>query len=222
MDLDPRAPRPRVLRPCAGRLGAGRRGVRGRRHVRGAARRRVHRRRDRARRLPGRRRRLPPGRSRSTSARRSRPSGTALAIGLVTKRAGIRQDTAIGVLFAGTFAFGVFLFSTINGYVADLFSFLFGNVLAIGPGDLVALLGAGPRGDRGRRRCSGRSCCTPPSTRSAPRRPGSRSSGSSTCSSRSSRSRSWSACRPSGSSSWWRCWSRRPPPPSCSRSGSRG
>jgi manganese/iron transport system permease protein len=65
---------------------------------------------------------------------------TALAIGLVTKRAGIRQDTAIGVLFAGTFAFGVFLFSAIQGYVADLFSFLFGNVLAIGPADLAALL----------------------------------------------------------------------------------
>jgi manganese/iron transport system permease protein len=66
--------------------------------------------------------------------------GTALAIGFVTRRAGIRQDTAIGVLFAGTFAFGVFLFSTIRGYVADLFSFLLGNVLAISPGDLVALV----------------------------------------------------------------------------------
>jgi manganese/iron transport system permease protein len=65
---------------------------------------------------------------------------TALAIGAVTKRAGIRQDTAIGVMFAGTFALGVFLFSSIRGYVADLFSFLFGNVLAIGAGDLVALL----------------------------------------------------------------------------------
>ncbi len=66
--------------------------------------------------------------------------GTALAIGYVTKRAGIRQDTAIGVLFAGTFALGVFMFSAIQGYVADLFSFLFGNVLAISPQDLVALL----------------------------------------------------------------------------------
>jgi ABC-type Mn2+/Zn2+ transport system permease subunit len=66
--------------------------------------------------------------------------GTALAIGFVTKRAGIRQDTAIGVLFAGTFAFGVFLFSTIDGYVADLFSFLLGNVLAISAEDLVGLL----------------------------------------------------------------------------------
>ncbi len=65
---------------------------------------------------------------------------TALAIGVVTKRGGIRQDTAIGVLFAGTFALGVFLFSAIDGYVADLFSFLFGNVLAIGTADLVALL----------------------------------------------------------------------------------
>ena len=66
--------------------------------------------------------------------------GTALAIGYVTKRAGIRQDTAIGVLFAGTFALGVFMFSAIQGYVADLFSFLFGNVLAISPQDLVALV----------------------------------------------------------------------------------
>jgi manganese/iron transport system permease protein len=65
---------------------------------------------------------------------------TALAIGYVTKRGGLRQDTAIGVMFAGTFAFGVFLFSTIQGYVADLFSFLLGNVLAISPSDLVALL----------------------------------------------------------------------------------
>ena len=68
---------------------------------------------------------------------------TALAIGWVTKRAGIRQDTSIGVLFAGTFALGVFMFSTINGYVADLFGFLLGNVLAIGPQDLVALLALG-------------------------------------------------------------------------------
>ncbi len=68
---------------------------------------------------------------------------TALAIGVVTRRAGIRQDTAIGVLFAGSFALGVFLFSMIQGYVADLFSFLFGNVLAISTTDLVALSALG-------------------------------------------------------------------------------
>lgn len=66
--------------------------------------------------------------------------GTALAIGFVSRRGFLRMDTAIGVLFAGTFALGVFLFSLIDGYVADLFSFLFGNVLAISPTDLLALV----------------------------------------------------------------------------------
>jgi ABC-type Mn2+/Zn2+ transport system permease subunit len=66
--------------------------------------------------------------------------GTSLAIGYVTRRARIRTDTAIGVLFAGTFAFGVFLYSTIQGYVADLFSFLFGQLLSTSLQDLVALV----------------------------------------------------------------------------------
>jgi manganese/iron transport system permease protein len=64
---------------------------------------------------------------------------TALAIGVVSRRAGLRADTTIGVLFAGTFALGVFLFSTLDGYVGDLFSFLFGYLLSIGSEDLIAL-----------------------------------------------------------------------------------
>ena len=64
---------------------------------------------------------------------------TALGIGVVTRRAQIRTDTAIGVLFAGTFALGIFLFSTIEGYVADLFSFLFGYLLSTTFEDLVSL-----------------------------------------------------------------------------------
>jgi manganese/iron transport system permease protein len=69
---------------------------------------------------------------------------TALAIGLVTRRTRLRFDTSVGVLFAGTFAFGVMLFSTIKGYVTDLLGYLLGNVLGIGLGDLVqvAILGA--------------------------------------------------------------------------------
>ena len=65
--------------------------------------------------------------------------GTALAIGVVTRRAGVRGDTAIGVLFAGAFALGVFMFSTIQGYVGDLFGFLFGSLLLTGVEDLAAL-----------------------------------------------------------------------------------
>jgi manganese/iron transport system permease protein len=64
---------------------------------------------------------------------------TALAIGWVTRRGQLRGDTAIGVLFAGMFAAGVFMFSLIPNYVGDLFGFLFGEVLGIGVGDLVAL-----------------------------------------------------------------------------------
>ena len=41
--------------------------------------------------------------------------GTALAIGAVARRGALRFDTAVGVLFAGTFAFGILLFSTIEG-----------------------------------------------------------------------------------------------------------
>jgi manganese/iron transport system permease protein len=65
--------------------------------------------------------------------------GTALAIGWVTRRGNLRGDTAIGVLFAGMFALGIFLFSLIPNYVGDLFGFLFGEVLGIGIGDLIAL-----------------------------------------------------------------------------------
>ena len=65
--------------------------------------------------------------------------GTALAIGWITRRGRLRGDTTIGVLFAGMFAFGIFLFSTIPNYVGDLFGFLFGEVLGISATDLAAL-----------------------------------------------------------------------------------
>jgi manganese/iron transport system permease protein len=70
--------------------------------------------------------------------------GTALAIGFVSRRGRLRFDTTVGVLFAGTFALGILLFSTIKNYVADLLGYLLGNVLGIGIGDLVqvAVLGA--------------------------------------------------------------------------------
>ncbi|MBM4408957.1 MAG: metal ABC transporter permease [Chloroflexi bacterium] len=64
---------------------------------------------------------------------------TSLAIGWVSRRGNLRGDTAIGVLFAGMFALGIFLFSRIPDYVGDLFGFLFGDVLAISAGDLVGL-----------------------------------------------------------------------------------
>ena len=61
---------------------------------------------------------------------------TALGIGFITRRARTRHDTTIGILFAGGFALGVLLMSTIQGYTADLFGFLFGNILGVSDRDL--------------------------------------------------------------------------------------
>jgi len=65
--------------------------------------------------------------------------GTALGIGALTRRSGLRSDAVIGVLFAGMFALGVALFSAIPNFVGDLLGFLFGDVLGISVGDLAAL-----------------------------------------------------------------------------------
>ena len=64
---------------------------------------------------------------------------TALGIGWISRRARLRSDAVIGVLFAGMFGLGVAIYSAIPNYVGDLFGFLFGNVLGIGLGDLVGL-----------------------------------------------------------------------------------
>jgi manganese/iron transport system permease protein len=68
---------------------------------------------------------------------------TALSIAWVSRRGQLRFDTAVGVLFAGTFALGVLLFSTIKGYAGDLLGYLLGNVLGITATDLIQLAALG-------------------------------------------------------------------------------
>ena len=70
--------------------------------------------------------------------------GTALGIGAVSKSGQIKEDTAIGVIFAGMFALGVALISSARNFSVDLTHFLFGNVLGITAGDLLltAVMGA--------------------------------------------------------------------------------
>lgn len=64
---------------------------------------------------------------------------TALGIGVIVRRSKVSQDTAIGVLFAGTFALGVLLFSRIKNNTKDLFGLLLGDVLAIRSSDLIVI-----------------------------------------------------------------------------------
>lgn len=68
---------------------------------------------------------------------------TALGIGAITRRGRVRSDTAIGILFSGTFAFGVLLISGVEGYTIDLFGYLFGDVLSISSTDLWIIAGLG-------------------------------------------------------------------------------
>jgi manganese/iron transport system permease protein len=61
----------------------------------------------------------------------------ALAVGRISKYAEIREDTAIGILFASMFALGIALISRVRSYSVDLSHFLFGNVLGVSTRDLV-------------------------------------------------------------------------------------
>jgi ABC-type Mn2+/Zn2+ transport system permease subunit len=61
---------------------------------------------------------------------------TSIGIGALTKGRQIKEDTAIGVFFAGMFALGIALISTVRSYTVDLTHFLFGNVLGVSRGDL--------------------------------------------------------------------------------------
>lgn len=69
---------------------------------------------------------------------------TALLIGFISRRGLVRYDTAIGILFVGAFAIGILVVSRQQNYTGDLFSFVFGNVLAVSWGDvwLTAAIGA--------------------------------------------------------------------------------
>jgi manganese/iron transport system permease protein len=62
---------------------------------------------------------------------------SALAIGAVARRSGLKEDTAIGVVFSGMFALGIVLFSSIRTYTGDLLGILFGDVLGVATDQLL-------------------------------------------------------------------------------------
>jgi len=54
-----------------------------------------------------------------------------LGISAISRNAKIKEDTAIGIVFAGMFALGIALISTVRSYAVDLSHFLFGDVLGV-------------------------------------------------------------------------------------------
>jgi manganese/iron transport system permease protein len=64
----------------------------------------------------------------------------ALGIGAISKNSEIKEDTAIGIIFAGMFALGIALISTVRSYAVDLSHFLFGDVLSVSSQSLWLIL----------------------------------------------------------------------------------
>ncbi|MGE5462751.1 MAG: metal ABC transporter permease [Syntrophothermus sp.] len=64
----------------------------------------------------------------------------ALAIGAISRSSQVREDTAIGIIFAGMFALGIALISTVRSYAVDLSHFLFGDVLSVSTQSLWLIL----------------------------------------------------------------------------------
>jgi manganese/iron transport system permease protein len=65
----------------------------------------------------------------------------AVGIGALSQRREIKEDTAMGVVFAGAFALGIALLSTQRSYAVDLSHILFGNLLGVSRGDLWLMAG---------------------------------------------------------------------------------
>jgi manganese/iron transport system permease protein len=68
---------------------------------------------------------------------------TAVGIGYLSQRGQVKEDTAIGVIFAASFALGVALLSTAQSYSVDLTHILFGNILGVSSADLRLTAGLG-------------------------------------------------------------------------------
>ena len=64
----------------------------------------------------------------------------ALGIGWLTREERLREDTAIGVVFAAMFALGIAIISTARSYSVDLTHILFGDVLGVRDSDLILML----------------------------------------------------------------------------------
>jgi zinc/manganese transport system permease protein len=65
-----------------------------------------------------------------------------LGVSIVSRRGRLSQDTSIGLLFVGMLSLGVIIVSHSRSFAVDLTAILFGDILAIGAADLVALAAA--------------------------------------------------------------------------------
>lgn len=65
-----------------------------------------------------------------------------LGMAALVQRSRIGEDAAVGVVYAGMFALGIAIMSSVRGFAVDLLHFLFGNVLSVTAGDLLRIAAA--------------------------------------------------------------------------------
>jgi len=63
-----------------------------------------------------------------------------LLIAFLSEKTTLSHDTVIGIAFSGAIASGMLVLGMLKGYRADVFTFLFGDILAITDTDLLLLL----------------------------------------------------------------------------------
>ncbi|ACU38599.1 anchored repeat-type ABC transporter permease subunit [Actinosynnema mirum] len=64
---------------------------------------------------------------------------TALLVAVFAQNRRLKEDSVIGIFFAGAFGLGIVILSTAPGYGGSLESFLFGSILGISDSDVVAV-----------------------------------------------------------------------------------
>jgi zinc transport system permease protein len=67
----------------------------------------------------------------------------ALFIAFLSERTSLSHDTVIGIAFSGAIASGMLIMGMLKEYRADLFAYLFGDILAITREDLLIILAVG-------------------------------------------------------------------------------
>jgi len=65
---------------------------------------------------------------------------SALGIGIIRERTRLSEDSVIGILWVTGMSLGVIFISLSPGYAPDLFSYLFGSILAVPISDLIVIM----------------------------------------------------------------------------------
>lgn len=68
---------------------------------------------------------------------------SAIGIKAVSDKAGVREDSAIGIFWAFGMALGIIFIYLTPGYAPDLMTYLFGNILIVSTSDIILISGLG-------------------------------------------------------------------------------